>query len=219
MPTRRTTRKRVARRRPARSNNVRAIARQEAKKAVARTVESKTFDGAVATIGVDYTGTSTVWSATLDSSTAVSITQGVSESQYLGAWIQPTYLMIRGTVTLADTTNMIRFIVVQDRAAGVPTLANVLQSVGNARAPLSAFEVDYNSTYRVLADRLIALTVSDTFKVFKVKLGKKLLQRIHFNDAGGTLERGGIYMMAISDSAAAVHPSIQLYWRLHYKDA
>jgi len=208
-----------ARRRPARKQNtvVRRVARQEAKKVFNRRVESKTFDGAVGAGTIDYNGT--VWTL-WDDSTGTAITQGTGETQYIGQKITPTYFTLRWQANVADATNMIRIIVLQDIVSGVPTGANVLQSVSNVRAPLSPLDVDYDQTYRVLADRLIQLdAVSSPSKVGKIKIGMRQLRPVFFSDNAGTYEKGGCYILVISDSAASTHPNVNLVWRWHFKDA
>lgn len=217
MPTYR--RRAPARRKPARKTNttVRRVARAEAKKVFNQKVESKTFDGAIGSGTADWSGT--VWSL-WDDAAGVAITQGNGESQYVGQKVTPTYFTLRYQANIADTTNMVRIMILQDIVAGVPTGANVLQSVGNIRAPLSPLDVDYDQTYRVLADRVVQLTsVAKPSAVGKIKIGMRQLRPVYFSDAAGTYERGSCYVLVISDSGAATHPNVNLSWRWHFKDA
>lgn len=216
-------RRRVYKRRarPAKKNSaVRRVARAEAKKVLNKAVESKIFDGAVPTTGIDWSGTNAVWPVTTDPSSGVVMVQGAGDGQYIGTVLRPTYLMIRFQLGAADPTNMLRIIVLQDLAGGVPTVPNVLQSTANVRAPLSALETRYDNTYRILADRTFSLDTTTTVqRVGKIKIGMRQLRPIHFSDATGTIEKAGIYVLAVSDSGVVAHPSLQAYWRLHYKDA
>lgn len=211
----------VRRRRPAKKNTaVRRVARAEAKKVLNKAVESKIFDGAVPTAGVDWLGTGNVWNVTSDPSSGTLMTQGTGLNQYVGTVMRPTYLMIRWQMAPADPTNMLRILVIQDLAGGIPTVPNVLQSTGNVRAPLSALDTRFDNTYRVIADRTFSLdTTTAVQRVGKIKIGMRQLRPVHFLDAIGTLEKAGIYILAVSDSGVAAHPTLQLYWRLHYKDA
>lgn len=212
-----------ARRKAPRKNNqvVRRVARAEAKKVFNRQVESKVFDGASVNTGTDFNGSVvTLW----DSPAGVAITQGAGEQQYVGAIIKPTYLMMRFSAasgTAGDPTNIMRVIILQDVLTGVPTGANVLEVVGVARAPLSPLDLDFDKSFRVLLDRTFTLnTVSEPVKAMKFKIGMRQLRPISFSDAAGTYERGGIYMLVISDSSvAAPSPTWTASWRWHYKDA
>lgn len=222
MPYRRKgtyTKKRTYRKRGVNSQT-RRIARQEAKKVVAKEIESKIYDGSTADVGVDYSGTSAVWSMTADPVAGTAMTQGISDYQYLGSKINPTHLTVRGLWThVATENNMVRVILVQVIVSGTPTLANLLESVGNIRAPLSPYDRTYNDTYRVLADRMYTTNDQRPIVPFKIKVPGKKLRFIHFADGSGTVERGAIYLCAISDSAVASHPSIQFVHRMFYKDA
>lgn len=211
----------VRRRRPVKKNTtVRRVARAEAKKVLNKAVESKIHDGAVPTAGIDWDGAGSVWSVTTDPSAGTSITSGTGPNQYVGTVIRPTYLMIRFQIGAADPTNMLRIIVLQDIAGGVPTVPNVLQSTGNIRAPLSALDTRFDNTYRVIADRTFSLDTTTTVqRVGKIKIGMRQLRPMHFLNGLGTLEKAGIYILAVSDSGVSAHPTLQLYWRLHYKDA
>lgn len=214
MPYKRKTYTR--RRRPVANKTVKRVARYEAKKVLDKEVETKQTDVSLAASSVDYT-TGVVQAL------HANLTVGTGANQYLGTRIHPIYLHIRYKIAAADLTNIVRIIIVQVRAGGVPTLANTLESVSNVRAPLSDYEVDYNHTYTVLFNRLITVEGgnapgSSTFRIGEIKIRPKKL-RAMFWTAAGTIERGGIYFLAISDSAIASHPTVEFYSRLHYKDA
>lgn len=217
MPYRRTYRRGRKPMRRKYPTSTRKIARREAKKVVNRAIESKTFDGAHVAGQIDFSGG--VTNLLSDPSGGVTITQGVGESQYVGTAIKPTYIKISFNWTLADTTNMVRVVVVQSRGLLVPTMADILQSVGNVRAPLSDYDIDFNDRYNVLADRCYSLDQTNKTQVIgKIKVSAAKLRRIKFSDTAGTYEAGGIYFGYITDSAAVSHPILQAYWRVHYKD-
>lgn len=193
--------------------STRTIARQEAKRAINRTIETKSFDSNVQAQGLDYT---TGYVGNLLSG----ITQGVSESQYIGDKITPRGLSIRAQLTRSDSTQLLRIIIIQNKAGGTPLLSTLLQSVGNIRAPLSPLDIDYNHTYRVLYDTCISMdSIRGTTRQLKIHIPWKKFRSVVFNDAVGTYEAGGIYLCAISDSSAVAHPTIEYYSRIWYKDA
>lgn len=212
-------RRRTYQKRPqAKRSNVRVVARKEAKKVIESQIESKNYDGSFSAAQIDN-ASGYVVPVTENPFGATIITQGAGETNYIGKMITPTHLTVRGTMGLADATNFVRIMILQDRSAGVPTIPNLLQG-SSTFSVISALDRSYNDTYRVLYDKLFTLTdVSTPVKAFKIKISGKKLARIYFNSASGALERGGIYIAMVSDSAAVVHPTITAYWRLFFKDS
>lgn len=200
------------------ANTTRKIARIEAKKVISREIETKHIDGVLAVTNFDYTGVQ--YNMTTDPNGGTSMSQGVSENQYIGATIRPTHIDCRYTFGVGDATNIVRMIVVQVRANDSPTMANILQSVGNVRAPLSSYDQAYEGRWRVLLDRTYDLNgVAKPFITGRFRIKGSALNQIHFSDGSGTLERGCVWIGFISDSALSTHPSVQAYWRLFFKDA
>lgn len=218
MPYRKQYRRKPIRRRRQKGGYVKRVARAEARKAISRSEETKEFDDQVGSVGVNYTGTT--WNLLYNSVGAAAITQGVASNQYIGTSITPVFLQIRLNVTAADATNLMRIVIVQAIGTFVPTTTLVFQSVTNVRAPLSPYDHDHNSGYRVLHSKIIELdTTTNVQRVYSIFLKKHKMRKITFSDGAGTIETGGIYLLAISDSAAVADPAIQIYSRLSYKDA
>lgn len=148
------------------------------------------------------------------------INRGTADNQYLGDRITPVGMNIRIQYTRADSTQLFRFIVIQNKAGGIPLLNTLLASTGNITAPLSPYDNNYNNTYRVLYDRLVSTdSIRQTTGLLNIRIGAKKLRQIWFNDGVGTLEKGGIYFMVISDSAVTPHPAIDYRARFYFKDA
>lgn len=212
-------RRRTYQKRPrAKQSNVRVIARKEAKKVVESQIESKYYDGQLAAVQVDYS-TGYVASITENPAGGSSIVQSVTEFGYIGKVISPTHLTVRGYASVGDATNFLRVMLVQDRTNGIPTIPNLLQGA-TIYSVISPLDRTYDDTYRVLYDKLYTLTdVNTPVKAFKIKISGKKLARMFFSDASGTVERGGIYLALVSDSAAVSHPLVTAMWRLFYKDS
>lgn len=215
-------RKNTQRKRPVRrqQNNkvIRRVARSEAKKVVNRTIESKVFDGSTIPNSIDYT-TGVILPLLVDP-TGTPISQGTSDKQYIGTKINISYFMMRFQLLYGDPQNMVRVLIIQDIVSGIPTVANVFESVGNTRAPLSPFDRQFDKTYRVLYDKIFTLdNANNPQRVAKIKLGMRKFRPIEFNNAVGTIEKGAPYAVIISDSGILPNPAIQAWWRIHYKDA
>lgn len=214
MPQRKTYRRRAAA--GGKNKKMKAVARREAKKVLRAAIESKQYDGSSNTTP-SYSGR--VDYATFDTDGSTSMVQGTANGAYVGSLIKPTYLMIRGQLVASDTTNMVRFIVVQRKGGGgAPAASEILESVSNTRTPLSPLEKDFDRTYTVLADRLWALNTGVPSRTVKVKISGRKMRQIAFSDGSGTIEANGIYMYTFTDSSTG-NPTVQLLWRLHYTDA
>jgi len=181
---------------------------------VARQIETKRADNTWANQTFDY-NTGLVLSLTNG------MIEGTADGQYVGTHIRPAGLIIRAQYTRSDTSQLIRVIMIQNKAGGVPLLSTLLSSVNNVTAPLSNYDVDYNDTYRVLFDRLVSMdSIRGTTGTMIIRIPMKKLQRITFGNATGLLEKGGIYLCAISDSVTATaHPVLDIRASLYYKDA
>lgn len=190
----------------------RQIAKQEARKVIRQDEETKYCDTSLLAQAVDYTD------GKVHSFTS-GLLRGTTESNYLGDKIIPVGLHCKIQLTRSDSTQLFRIIIIQNKAGGVPLLGTLLQNISSLTTPLSLYDVDYEDTYRVLYDRLISMdSIRNTTMAFTIKIGQKRLRRIAFNDGSGTLEKGGIYLCIISDSAVTTHPTIDLRSRLYFKD-
>lgn len=207
---RNTYRKRPAKKRP---TYVRKVARQEARRAVRSTVETKFFDTSQSSQAVDNLNGYVV-------SLTNGITQGASELQYIGDRINPMGISIRAQFTRADSTQLFRFIIIQNRGGGIPLITTLLANAGNLTTPLSAYDRDYNDTYRILYDTTISMDsirCTTTQRVFKIP-GRKL-RLLRFNNNSGQIESGGIYICVVSDSGSVSHPVFDYRARFYFKDA
>lgn len=190
------------------------IARQEAQKVVSKKVESKVHDVNQAVSAVDWSAFTSVFSLTNG------LTRGNLATQYVGDSIMPSHLRIRYSLAAADSTNLVRVVVIQNIAGGIPLGNTTFQSTGNNRAPLSAYDLDYSSTYRVLYDEFFALGLGTDSGLLTgdIRIKSNKLRKITYT-AGAVVSTGDIYLIAISDSGVSVHPTIQFYSRLYFKDA
>lgn len=193
------------------------VARKEVKAALKKNLELKTWDGIVAI----SPSTLVPWIQPLTTTATgppITIQQGIGRSSYIGDTITPKSLDFRYTMTNADVSNMVRIIIVQNLAGGVPILGTLLQFTGTVSAIISPYQHSYRETYRVLYDRVIVLNPTDKLQAV-VKKRIPIRNPIHFTDAVGTLASGGLYGIAISDSSVSPDPAGLLVWRLTYTDA
>lgn len=214
MPYQRRPRKYV-RRQPVRKNDKHI--RQVVKKELKKEIESKYFD---------YNANTTVSStAVINYQPLTGITRGTGVSSFIGSKIRPTYLMIRGVAAAGDGTNILRMLVIQDKAvSGTPALGTIFQ---NTTYPwLSPLNADFIDSYTVLADKTMVLNVHETAagtfssepRLFKFKIPGKKLRQIAYT-ASGVVDVGTIWVVTISDSSAPLHPGWTMASRLTFTDA
>lgn len=208
-------RRRGRRRNHKRPKNIRAIARAEARKTVQKTVETKMYDS-LHSGSIDYT-TGVVYSVWQDPSTPGTIQQGTNDNEYIGQKVQAAHITIKYQLIVADATNLIRLIVLQTKGLFVPTMATVLQNNGTTSTPLSPYNQDNDSKFKVLASRLISLDTYNSVRAGTIVLRK--FRPTYFANATGGVESNNIYICAISDSGAVSHPTIQYNIRTRYRDA
>lgn len=217
---RRTTTRRVTRKRTPGTYAMRKTARIEAKKVVSRETESKLWDGRMAQTAQDWDGLAVDMFS--NPSAATQITQSVGEGGYLGSKITPVYIQCNYQWIYSDVTNIVTVFIIQTKGLFNPIgldLTNVLQSTANAQAPLSMTDWSYNDRFRVLARRIHYLNNTDRLNLTgSFRIPRSKLVRTTFADAAGTHESGAIYLCMISDSSDA-GPTFGAQWRIHYKDA
>jgi len=150
-----------------------------------------------------------------------SIAQGTTEATRIGNRISPKYLDIRASVHVADATNVLRVVVFQwhlDDGAVVPTASNILQAglVTGNWGPWAGYNNDERNAFSVLGDWVWQLNAasSNTSVDFVRRIKRKMRQP----EYAGTLLTGTskIYMLLISDSAAAPNPFMVGVSRLHF---
>lgn len=194
------------------------IAQRVVKSAMSKRTETKHRDGAL-TANPDWVGE--VFNMIADPSGGTVITQGVGVGQYVGEQIRVSSIRLRYAITYADSTNMFRVIVFQSRGTFAPvTMADVLQSVTNYRAPLSGLDLDYDQRFALLYDSgvIVVSSVDKPQLARDVYISGKYIRATQFTDAAGSPEDGGIFIGIISDSGVSAHPAFNGYWRINYKD-
>jgi hypothetical protein len=186
----------------------------QVKKIVGTQIEHKFKDFTVASTGIDAAGVVT--------GSCVAISQGTQATEREGDEIVLKSLFGRYSIIAADTTNFMRVIFFKwniDSAVAAPTVADILQGTGTNPwiADLNQNNIE-DGKFQVLFDHSHSFTLAGNacltrrYNIYGKKLKKK---RLIFNTAA-TTGIGQFYMMLISDSVAASHPTFMWYSRVHY---
>lgn len=209
----------------AQETRIKRIANVQAQKVVNKNAESKFYDGKLAFNGQNFDNSGYLISLFSNVPAGTTITQGVENNQYVGNKIRPTHISFRCDLSndLADGINTVSVLLIQAKQYFLPgtTLANILESTGNASAPMSPMNHKFNDRLRVLSRKTFALSKvsGNDHIVFKKEININKLSQVIFNNASGEVESGTLMLGLISDSApATVHPLARAQWRIHYKD-
>lgn len=204
-----------------------AIARREAAKVFAASVEKKYVDTVLTTLtGVTYAGTIGLFAMPA---------AGADVNSRVGDKIRVTGIDFKYTVVGYDTTNLLRVILFKwnnDDGSYAPTVANILGSadLSTQGAPLARLNWDNQQAkdFEILYDKCHALSFNNTtaapgsaVEVAQVKLWGKGLgstPTIELNN-GFTTGKGRYGVLYVSDSALAGHPKIAYTARIEFSDA
>lgn len=212
MPFKKTYRRKNYRKTYRKKNNTLAT-KKYVKKQISKDIETKYFDIQRPSDDIDYSGR-------IDRLTGVS--QGTTDSTRIGDKLTMRSLRISYEATVADSTNMVRFIIVQwfpNSTLLAPTSSYVLSTIGSALAPQSPYIHDYKNQFNVLYDKVHILSTDYPRIVRKFWLKMKWAKKV-INFSAGTSEGSNhLYMIRISDSSAVTHPTSNILTRLNYDDA
>lgn len=145
------------------------------------------------------------------------IAQGSTYETHVGVQAKATSLQMRLTITAADSVNVVRIIIFRFFDGTTPVATDILQNlVSSANLhPLSMLNMDNRKTFQVLYDNSYVVDTDDSILVdkFYIKRNMKLSWK-----EDNSRDVGHIYMLAISDSAIAAHPTLLWESRLRFTD-
>lgn len=172
------------------------------------TRELNFWDTASSATSVDATGTVL---AITDS-----LPKGTGAEERVGTEITAKSLLVRYQIINADSHNVVRVIVFTFGRTGAPGVSTILQDTSTVPwlSPLSQVNTKF---IRVLHNNIVTVDSDDPTKVFDVYVKLKN-HKISWQPTTTTNEKGNIYVLFISDSVAASHPTVNLSTRLKFLD-
>lgn len=185
---------------------------RQVKQLITRRQEKKFIDYAVNT-SIDAGGSV---------SSMVAPPLGDEDDERIGDEIYMKNLQLKLAIHAADTTNVVRFILVRwllNSATAVPAVTDILQ-YANYMSPYN-WDTRKQGKVQIIYDRIIPLTYTGTANVvintnlYGNKLGPA---KLYMNDTATTGTRQ-FFWFAITDSVAANHPTLYGYMRLTYTDS
>ncbi len=146
------------------------------------------------------------------------IPQGSTFAQRIGAQAHITQLGIKLKFTCADTTNVIRLIILRWIPSDTSDVPNVGELLADASNPLLSPVLAYKpSRFAVLFDKLYSLTTTGSNYVVTDSFSTNNVGLVQF-DIGANTGSRHIYAYAVSDSSAAAHPGVLLYSNVLFFD-
>lgn len=145
-------------------------------------------------------------------SNLTTLSQGADKDNRNGSRVFPRAMYANFAIAGADTTNQIRIIFFRWQDDDTPGVSTILHDSDVN----SFYNTDHAGKFNILFDKLYAVTTSGSQLVLE-KFYIKLKQAITWNASDGK-EMGHIYMLLISDSSAATHPTVSGHFRLRYVD-
>lgn len=139
-------------------------------------------------------------------------------NEFIGSKFQPAGIQLRFGLINGDTTNMFRIILFQWLQESVPAINGILQTF-SVYAPLN---VDNRENIIVLRDMLIPLYAHGNANVHlageMVYVKGKKMTPCFWNRALNIWQKGDLYMLMLSDSAAPPSPTASYWCRVTFTD-
>lgn len=199
MPSYRPRRKRT------RTTNSR-IARV-AKRVIARNIETKQAESTAS-------GTASTTIVSVNLLDPIFNAQGPSSNEFIGNEVRLQSLNIRGYFTQADSSNLMRVVIVRLRGCPVD-INNVFLNKG---IPLLSL-LDNAFVKHVYMDRMVTLngsTQNDALSFLKRNINFKN-RKYHLQNVSDVAE--SVLMFMVTDSLLPGHPGYKLLWNVKWKDA
>lgn len=189
------------------------VTKKQVKMLLTKNLELKSYDnGGVATI-----------SNVAIVSHQSAIPQGNAQSQRVGNEIVASYAEISYMLTIGDALNWVRIIYFQwheDNAISVPTIADLLYTLGGTNPGMNLLHFDERHRFKVIYDKVHRLEATSTGSTLFVKdLRVKIPHKTIAYNGTATTGQNQIYVAVVSDSALGPHPTFNNQFRLLYRDA
>lgn len=209
------------------------IVAQDYKLARAVRQEYKIWDKDLAVVGVGTSGA--IYSLATAGSTTAALTRG---SDYLNnfigqnmdiAGIQFRYQVtgaVSNAVLTADQNNITRVMLFQWMDSTTPTLSGVLQTAAAGQAVLSPVLATNRENINILHDQAYSTWCqtsvateanSNGYVVRKYIKGYKL-SPVQMDTGSATYQKGGLYVLVVSDSSVTPNPSFNFYCRTTFTE-
>lgn len=149
---------------------------------------------------------------------------GNSAVTRIGNCIMVSSIQARGTIILADTTNIVRLIVYQwqsDANGVTPDPSDVIADTNYAgnEGFIGNYAFEKVGTFKVLKDKVWVLdSASRTTVHFKFKIKNIKQNQLTYDNVNNRPNRGEIFALWLTDSILTTHPFINYNTRMYFTD-
>lgn len=151
-----------------------------------------------------------------------SVSQGDGDNaERVGDELTQRSIQMYGTIVGADTTNVVRLVLIRYLQSGTPSATDVFTNDTSIYAPLSLYTHDKRKRFHEIWDSgPIPVAVGNQGIPNRViKMSRSLKNfKMKYQGATTTPERGGLFLFMCSDSSAVSHPAYAYKARVNYKD-
>lgn len=184
------------------------VTKKQVKQMILSDQELKHFEFSISPVAISYSGS--IYSLT-------DIPQGDDDQSRDGDTLKLYDVQSRYSIVVGDATNIMRVLIFKWDAPSTPTVAGVIEDAGgNPYSALSSIRHDARQYLHILHDRLH--TVSTSNSIVHNVVWQKLKGSIQYQTASTTGSRK-VYLLIISDSAAATHPTFTAYNCVRFTDS
>lgn len=153
---------------------------------------------------------------------STTIPQGDAQGERIGDSLRFHHAILRGNVTCADSTNVVRvifFLWRPNSALAAPVAADLLD-LGPAGIidVLSQHNYLKRDLYKIIFDKVYDLTLSGYNRVIDFNEKIQIKGRSDYGTSAGGNATNTIYVLYLSDSAAAPNPTLNLNLQTFYSD-
>lgn len=151
-----------------------------------------------------------------------------ARNNYEGSHIQIKNIHVRGQVACADLSNVVRIIIFQWMDDTSPLVTSVLDNtgiIGTVNAPYASRNWSNRPLFRIFRDEMIQLQANTNItggngpvRIIDYFIKSNKLMRTYYAATSNVIQKGGIWMIVVSDSGAAPDPDIIFTSEIIYTD-
>jgi len=146
------------------------------------------------------------------------VPQGTTDSTRVGDQLVIRHMRLKGSCVLAaaDVTNLMRILIFYWHPHTTPVASDIMLDNGAATSVFSEYSTDHRKEFTVMYDKLFNLDAAHVQQIWE--FNKKLNIKVQFVAASTTTAHNMPYIMCLSDSSAAAHPTFGFSYKLTYID-
>jgi hypothetical protein len=145
--------------------------------------------------------------------------QGNTDTSRNGDRVKPSRVRVKGTMLLADTTNVVTYCLFWFRPEATPSMTQVFEDLATSLSPLSTSpQHDFRQDVVVLKKETFFLDAYHPMRKFEIDLNLNTMPVMTFIAGSATTQINGLYIAWLSDSGATTHPTVTFWSKFEFTD-